>query len=344
MTPTHARPLTGRADGRPGRRWRRRVRLRLALLAAAALSALALAPSALAFDTGPHVEITADALASEGFGPTATQVVQVNEWFVDLYENADKSPYSGHGGFWETLLGGGYGAREHWPQEVVDAADRTHFDATNVIFFNAQAITVEWERLQRTVYKLMREARDRNDPLQALTALGISLHQVQDFYSHTNWVERTLSPLSEGPDWATKGYGATPTWFDVRRRAGGGEDLLRRQHGRPPLTRELEGGRQRLPPELHGEGLGGAAVLPRGAHRRVLRHAPVGAGGAELGRRRGVLVAGPVVREHERRRPRPRRQGHDGDVRVRGPLEGPGRAVPADLVVGRLRQGERAGR
>ena len=59
------------------------------------------------------------------------------------------------------------------------------------------------------------------DPLQLLGVLGISLHQVQDFYTHTNWIEPqsaagTEVPLgSDGPGWQARGFGSSPTWFDV---------------------------------------------------------------------------------------------------------------------------------
>ena len=68
--------------------------------------ALAIASPALAYDTGPHSELTRDAMASEGFGNDAIGVAQVNNWFVDLYEQAGKNPYTGHGGFWKRLLTG----------------------------------------------------------------------------------------------------------------------------------------------------------------------------------------------------------------------------------------------
>ncbi len=45
--------------------------------------------------------------------------------------------------------------------------------------------------------------------------LGASLHEVQDFYAHTNWVEPRGAPGFGGPDWAGQGLGGTPTWFDV---------------------------------------------------------------------------------------------------------------------------------
>ncbi len=48
---------------------------------------IAVGPAA-AYDTGPHFDITRDALAAEGFGEKAIQIAQVTNWMVDLYENA----------------------------------------------------------------------------------------------------------------------------------------------------------------------------------------------------------------------------------------------------------------
>jgi hypothetical protein len=45
---------------------------------------LCVAPaSAQAFDTGPHADMTRDALTAEGFGRAAADVGMVNNWFVD---------------------------------------------------------------------------------------------------------------------------------------------------------------------------------------------------------------------------------------------------------------------
>ena len=200
----------------PAAQHRRRRRTRAGLAAFVAASATWIgAQSAVAFDTGPHFDMTRDALTTEGFGDKAIQIAQVNNWFVDFYENSEKIPQSGHTGIGRRLVGGGLFSREHWDQQVVSAADRSHFDETDGGYSNTSAITNEWDRLSRATRALAIEARDRNDPLQLLTALGISLHEVQDFYTHSNWVEPTGDPGRSGPGWGAKGWGTTPTWFDV---------------------------------------------------------------------------------------------------------------------------------
>jgi CARDB len=203
----------------------RRAPLRAVMAAAAAVAAavaLATAPTAGAYDTGPHFDITRDALTAEGFNDTAIQTVQVSNWFVDLYENAKTIPFSGHAGAFKELIGGVNTGVEavavalnRWPDAVVENADRSHFDASGGGFSNAAQITAEWDRLRRAVGALAVKARVDNDPAQLLSVLGISLHQVQDFYSHTNWLEPGGVAGGQGPDWAGKGFGRTPTWFDV---------------------------------------------------------------------------------------------------------------------------------
>ena len=48
------------------------------------------------------------------------------------------------------------------------------------------------------MWTIAREARDENDPAKLLTVLGVSLHQVQDFYTHTNWMEPGRHPRRGG--------------------------------------------------------------------------------------------------------------------------------------------------
>ena len=180
----------------------------------AAAIALAAAAPADAYDTGAHFEITEDAMRAEGFNPDPIGVAQVNNWFVDFYEQADSNPFSGHGGFLKRLLAGAI-RTEGWPDDLVDAAQRTHFDSSTSTLFNTAGVTAEWDRLRRATFTLAREARDANDRAKLLAVLGMSLHQVQDFYTHTNWVEPESGLGAEGPGWQARGLGSSPTWFDV---------------------------------------------------------------------------------------------------------------------------------
>jgi len=182
---------------------------------------LCLAPSAArAYDTGPHADLTRDALTSEGFGRAGANVGMVNNWLVDYYTNPDKNPYSGHASFLIGVTRLGLD-RENWLNQWVEGARRMHFDAEKrqvemPDLSNTAGVDREWRRLMFLTRKWVRYAGQRNDPYAVMSVLGISVHAVQDFYTHSNWVE---DPSSEdgrgGPGMSTLGYGETPTWFDV---------------------------------------------------------------------------------------------------------------------------------
>ena len=202
---------------------KRRSAQSLALAAVTTTIVLLAAPAgADAFDTGPHSDITRDALIAEGFGPTAQDVVVVNNWFVDLYSNSSKIPQSGHADTAVSVLGAFFENDEHWPQEVLDAANRLHFDSSLWDVANVGKAQIEWERLQRATTQLLgsiRSAGGPNQELQVLSTIGMGLHALQDFYSHSNWIEQQGVPGVDGTDWSTLPYGLTPTWFDVPRAA-----------------------------------------------------------------------------------------------------------------------------
>jgi hypothetical protein len=180
--------------------------------------------SARAFDTGPHADITRDALLSEGASPASASITAVNNWFVDYYTNPDKNPYSGHASFLIGVTRLGL-ARENWPQSWVDAARKLHFDSESRFpampnLSTTAGVEREWQRLMYLTQRWLRYAKEKNDPVRVLTVIGTSLHAVQDFYSHSNWVEDPALVNGKsfgygGPRTALRRYGDTPTWFDV---------------------------------------------------------------------------------------------------------------------------------
>ena len=132
---------------------------RLALVAAALL--LVSPARADAFDTGPHTDITRDAMTAEGFGQTATDVAVVNNWLVDLYFNSKKIPQSGHAGLKIGILGSLLGPRENWPKKVTDGAERMHFDSSIWDVFDVRQAQREFERIQRATTQAIRSSQGR---------------------------------------------------------------------------------------------------------------------------------------------------------------------------------------
>src|SRR3954449_4231558 len=199
--------MLGRSSGR---------RLR-AILSSAAVACLVAPAGADAFDTGPHSDITRDAMLAEGFGPTATDVAVVNNWFVDLYSNSSKIPQSGHADTAVSVFGALFENDEKWPQSVLDAANRLHFDAGIFDIANVAKAEAEWIRLQRATTQALRSIKSAgfNKPVQVLSVIGTTLHSLQDFYSHSNWIEEQGVEGVDGTDWSQNSFGRTPTWFDV---------------------------------------------------------------------------------------------------------------------------------
>lgn len=186
-------------------------------LAAALLIAFAGAAPAQAFDTASHNDITVDVLRSEGFGARATDVARVSNWFPDLYFQAENVPSSGHASFAKTLIGLGFVRRENWSQALIDASKRMHFDFMPRVpaLDSTAGVEAEWDRLRRATFAVVRAAAARNSVEELLSAIGMTTHQVQDFYAHTNWVEPSAPPAGDGPGWLARGQGSVPTWFDV---------------------------------------------------------------------------------------------------------------------------------
>ncbi|GHF50828.1 hypothetical protein HNQ07_002982 [Deinococcus metalli] len=140
-----------------------------------------------AFDTGHHADLTREVLAEAGMNDTAIRAAQVENWLVDYYSS---SP---------TAFG-----------DVQSAAEKLHADN----LFSPAAVTNYWDRYVTNARAAFHEAATRGDARQVVALLGMSLHSVQDFYSHSNWAE--LQPPPSGVDYATL------TWFDApaARRAG----------------------------------------------------------------------------------------------------------------------------
>ena len=189
-----------------------------ALACLTVVAVLALPAGAQAFDTGPHTDITRDALASEGFGTTATDVVVVNNFLVDLYSNSSKVAQSGHAKTSVEVLGAFFETDENWPQAVLDGAGRMHFDSSLWDVANVAKAEAEWTRLQRATTQALRSIKSSGGTakeIQVLSVLGIGLHSLQDFYSHSNWIEQQGVSGADGTDWSKLTVGLTPTWFDV---------------------------------------------------------------------------------------------------------------------------------
>jgi hypothetical protein len=148
------------------------------LVGFALLGALGLSSVSYAFDTGHHADLTREAMIEFGFSDDAIGVAQVDNWLVDYYTNR---PLAGMG----SELG------------------KLHFDN----LATPAAVQNYWGRLTINTKSAVQAAADRKDPLQIVALMGMSLHAVQDFYSHSNWVEMQR-PIADPASYGTR------IWFD----------------------------------------------------------------------------------------------------------------------------------
>ena len=135
-----------------------------------------------AFDTGHHSDLTREVLNEFGFGSTSIKIAQVENWMVDYYTNAP-----------------GTGIKE-------DLA-KLHFDDLE----NSEYMRHYWGVLASNTRTAVQKAASEGNAMKVLALIGMSLHAVQDFYSHSNWVEIRGNPKS--------GYDCT-TYFDAPKAVG----------------------------------------------------------------------------------------------------------------------------
>jgi hypothetical protein len=132
-----------------------------------------------------HEEISAEAAREAGFAPEAAAQVA---WHADYVDSYLYNPL-----WWAQ------GGLKRFKVALATAPEltRVHFDD---LFTTAQ-VRDQWDRYTTGTLAGLLWAREQDDPSAARHVLGVSLHAIQDFYSHSNWVD--------APDRRNR------TWFEV---------------------------------------------------------------------------------------------------------------------------------
>jgi len=147
----------------------------------------------LAFDTGHHADMTRNALYLAGFSNDGTDIIVVDNWITDYYSALP-----------ETILG--VPAINDEVRFIKRHTSLLHFDNLS----NNEKIDKYWRRLIANTRAAIKLKADKKPDIPALQAiLGMTLHAVQDFYSHSNWVDRYGGPANQPFE--------TKTWLDVAR-------------------------------------------------------------------------------------------------------------------------------
>ncbi len=150
--------------------------------------------NAMAFDTWWHAECTRKAMVANGFSADARLATQVSNYITDFHSAA--------------LFGTGIPEKQRvevfkLKQEM--SYEYMHFDA----IYSTVDIEKNWQRIYENTIQTLKKYNNNPDVKSGFrliilfNIIGASLHIVQDYYSHSNWVN-TYTLLNKSP---------IPTWY-----------------------------------------------------------------------------------------------------------------------------------
>lgn len=168
---------------------------------------------AFAFDTGHHSDLTRESLKDQGFGNTAIQVAQVENWLTDYFSNSPTS-------------------------SIKSDVEKLHFDS----LLTTTQVRNYWGRLTINTKNAVQQAAREKDTLKLISLLGISLHAVQDFYSHSQWVE--THPTTSSTSFRTDTWFSSPLPNNISLVTGIGTSTYK---GTPPVGSLKHGGYANAP-------------------------------------------------------------------------------------------------
>ena len=174
------------------------------------------------FDTYWHQEALRRVAAAFAFSEDARKIMQLGNFSPDLF--GPISEFASQNVQDEALQSlNQFGAAN---AESRQAAIFLHFDNLHgELEGNAKFDSVFGQLLKNTqaalaAYKKQPGTDDRTRKVLVLVALGASLHTVQDFYSHSDWVHQDFSHTPAPPVSLPGGGTRAPTWFEFRAKAG----------------------------------------------------------------------------------------------------------------------------
>ena len=187
-------------------------------------------PMAVGFDCGWHWLITTEVIQGREFTPYSTDILILGSWgpdlFQTLYQNIlgrrieqvqGESKLALVPGLSRLML---YSKAKNSRQLTTrKAAVFLHFDNIADELDSNYKVHLLWQRLQENTVRLIVTTYEHpqwdkdTKGLIILLALGSSLHMVQDFYSHSNWIHNDFKKLgmSDCP------AGRVPTYFEACR-------------------------------------------------------------------------------------------------------------------------------
>ena len=181
-----------------------------------------LASPASGFDTYWHQEAVRRVAETFSFSEDARKIMQLGNFSPDFF--GPVSEFAGNnlqGKALESLKQ--FGAANALSRE---AATFLHFDNLygeldgNPRFDHLFTQLLNNTQTSLAGYRKQPATDDRTRKVLILVALGASLHAVQDFYSHSDWVHQDFSHAPAGLASLTASEKRAPTWFEYRDKAG----------------------------------------------------------------------------------------------------------------------------
>lgn len=182
-----------------------------------AVTALLVSP-ATGFDTYWHSQCSQQVGQQFGFTEDAWKIMQLGNFSPDLFGPVSEYASKNLAGQQLEALQQ-YGANN--PQ-MRGAAVFFHFDNLHSDFQSNSNFDYLFSRLLERTQNLLAEfnklkADDRTRKVLTLITLGASLHAVQDFYSHSDWIHNDFEKTDVKMVKLPAGGLRAPTWFEFRR-------------------------------------------------------------------------------------------------------------------------------
>jgi hypothetical protein len=178
--------------------------------------------SVSAFDTFWHFSIATEVGEKWGFSPDAVKVLQLSSFCVDYF-----GPFITEAiGFLEKNVS--YLELRNLPTtgETHAASNFLHFDNLAGAINRNWQFDYLWSRLlenTRTTISAYYAAPSLTPDVRKrliLLTLGASLHMVEDFYSHSDWIHFSFVKIGFKQRQTSEGDDRAPTWFEVRKKLG----------------------------------------------------------------------------------------------------------------------------
>ncbi len=176
----------------------------------------------VAFDTLWHTTISRRVGAEFGFSESAINIMQMGNFSPDFF--GPIAQYAA--GNLNNKALEAFNKEGLSEDDVKAFAIFLHFDNLGGQLDRNSGFDYLFAQLLQSTQKLLadfgtqKDVDERTRKILTLMTLGASLHAVQDFYSHSDWVHNDFTHLSVKMVALPSGESRAPTWFEVRAKLG----------------------------------------------------------------------------------------------------------------------------